>query len=520
MKVSALFVLLAVVVLVQAAPYKSQSKDRVNGSPAKRMYRKRGLINLDNLNAPICVPTKVVVKDNKILKNFFLHRSSYYRLPLISPTIPSSTPKTMKITLLVAAVAAASTVSAYQCPTTAEVNTACRAISVFPLICNNPNVNVSACNDRQCNQTYINNYSACQCRRSSTQFYENSVNVEGLLRRCGMAGLTNPYGNPYQYRPGQGTQTFSPSSSAGGVVTRVYNGTTYYGGQTAVISGTTRIVSATAIVGGTTILPGTTTWVSGTPGIIRGTSTRVGAGRGTRTAAPITSPTATAAPIVAQENKHISGGAVAGIVLGTLAAALLAGLLGWCWRKKRAEHTTVYNNAATTYDNRGPTRTVVTEKIEPVVVKSVPTGATTTTYNTTGAPVVASSSVPATYHTTTTAPAVVNTAGVHNPTSTTTYNPTSTTTYNPTSTTTYNTTTQPRVESAHVNGVHNSANAVNTGAPNTVHSVGNGFSNTATSVENGVHHAATAVNNDVHHAANTVSNTAHNATNSVNNAIH
>ncbi|GJJ76509.1 hypothetical protein EMPS_08868 [Entomortierella parvispora] len=407
----------------------------------------------------------------------------------------------MKATFILAAVAVASTASAYQCPDTSAVNQACRAINVYPLTCSNPNVNVQQCNAKQCNQTYINNYAACQCRRSSTQFYENSVNVEGLLRRCGMAGLTNPFGNPYQYRPGQGTQTFSPSSPAGGgsVVTRIYNGTTYYGGQTAVVSGTTRIVSATAIVGGTAILPGTTTWVSGTPGIIRGTSTRRVSG--TRTAAPITSPTGT--PFVTTQSNHISGGSIAGIVLGCLAATALAGLLGWCWRRKRGEHTTVYNSSAANYDNRGPTRTVVTEKIEPVVVKSVPTGATTTAYNT-GAPVVASSSVPAgnAYHTTT-APAVgVNTAGVHNPTMATSYNTTTTSGYN----------TQPRgpgVVDSTISNVHNAASNVNSGAYGTVNSTGSGLGN-----------AANTINTGAHNAANAVSTGAHNVAGNVNNAIH
>lgn len=283
-----------------------------------------------------------------------------------------------------------------------------------------------------------------------------------------MAGLNNPYGNPYQYRPGQGTQTFSPSSSGGsGVATRIFSGTTYYGGQTAVISGTTRIVSATAVVGGTTIMSGTTTWVSGTPGVVGGTSTVGNA----QTAAPITGPSPT--PVTSYENHHISGGSVAGIVLGCLAATALAVLLGWCWRRKRSEHTTVYNNTATTYDNRGPTRTVVTEKIEPVVVKSVPTGTSASAYNTTatgaaGAPAVA-----------------VNTAGVHNPHgSSTTYNTT-------TPTTGYN--TQPRVP-----GVVDSAG---------VNSVGTGLGNATNTVGSGAHGAV----NPVGSTTNTVGTGAHTA---------
>ncbi|KAG0275093.1 hypothetical protein BGZ95_009192 [Linnemannia exigua] len=279
--------------------------------------------------------------------------------------------------LIVTLLATVAVVNAYTCPAVPAINTACRAISVFPLTCNNPNVNVVACNEKQCSQTYIDNYAACQCRRSPTLFYEHSVNVEGLLRRCGIAGLTNPFGNPYQYRPGQGTQTFVPSSRSGAPgsdagATRIFNGTTYYGGSATVISNTTRIVSATAIVNGTWIAPGTTTWASNTPGIISGTST---AWVGTQTAAPIEipAPVETVKPIKEQDNS-MSGGAIAGTVIGSLAAIALAGLLGWCWRKKRAQHTTLYSNPSTTVIDtntaRAPTRTVVTEKIEPVVVNT------------------------------------------------------------------------------------------------------------------------------------------------------
>lgn len=99
---------------------------------------------------------------------------------------------------------------------------------------------------------------------------QHSRNVEGLIRRCG-GGFTNPYGNSTQYRPGEGTATFTKTADSP-VATRIYDGTTYYGGQTPVISGSTRIVSATAIVGQSTILPGATIWVSGTPGTVRSTS--------------------------------------------------------------------------------------------------------------------------------------------------------------------------------------------------------------------------------------------------------
>ncbi|KAF9118454.1 hypothetical protein BGW39_001165 [Mortierella sp. 14UC] len=207
------------------------------------------------------------------------------------------------------------------------------------MTCNNSNVNVVSCNEKQCNQPYIDNYAACKCRRSLTLFYEHSVNVEDLLRRCGVAGLTNSFGNPYQYRPGQGTQTFVPSGTSviGGVggATCIFNGTTYYGDSTTVISGTTRIVSATAVVNSTWIAPGT-------PGIVSGAST---IWVGTQTAAPIEAPAATETvkPIRQQDNR-MSGGAIAGSVIGSLAAIALASLLGWCWRKKRAEHTTLTSN--------------------------------------------------------------------------------------------------------------------------------------------------------------------------------
>ncbi|CAO3564687.1 unnamed protein product [Mortierella alpina] len=238
----------------------------------------------------------------------------------------------MKTTAILAAIAAAaSTASAYTCPDETGVASACRASVVRPLTCDNPKLSIVPCNAKQCNQPYVDNYAACQCRRNRTDFFQNSVNVAGLLRRCNVKGLVNPYGDPSQYRPGQGTQTFTP----------------------------------------------------------------------TRTAAPVVSPTETGVPISTQSH-HISKGAIAGIVLGILGATALAALLGICWRKKRNEHTTVYNSHVG-YDNRGPTRTVVTEKIEPVVVKSVPASGASTNYST---PVTGASTViPGTtgnYNTTTT----------------------------------------------------------------------------------------------------------------------
>ncbi|KAF9902066.1 hypothetical protein EC991_005378 [Linnemannia zychae] len=406
--------------------------------------------------------------------------------------------------LIVTLLATVAVVNAYTCPDLPAINTACRSISVFPLTCNNPNVNVVSCNEKQCNQTYIDNYAACQCRRSPTLFYEHSVNVEGLLRRCGVAGLTNPFGNPYQYRPGQGTQTFAPSgtSAGGNGGTRIYSGTTYYGGSTTVISGTTRIVGATAVVNGTWIAPGTTTWVSNTPGIVKGTST---AWAGSQTAAPIEAPapTETVKPIKEQDNR-MSGGAIAGTVLGSLAALALAGLLGWCWRKKRAQHTTLYSNPSTTVVDtnaaRAPTRTVVTEKIEPVVVKSVPTtnshvvapGTTTyttsntnTNYNTTGNNTNYSNVPTNTYSSTS------------NPT---TYNTSTTTTTNG-----YN--TQPRsgsnggVLDTVSNGLHSAANTTGNVVGSGVNAVGNGVH----TVGNGVN----AVGNGIRNAGNSASNAMH-----------
>ncbi|KAF9290726.1 hypothetical protein BGZ68_006259 [Mortierella alpina] len=307
----------------------------------------------------------------------------------------------MKTTAILAAIAAAaSTVSAYTCPDESAVVNACKNSIVAPLRCDNPRFNVDQCNAKQCTQQYVDNYAACQCRRNRTDFFQNAANVEGLVRRCNK-GLTNPYGNPGQYRPGQGTRTFAP----------------------------------------------------------------------TRTAAPIESPNETGVPISTQSH-HISKGAIAGIVLGILGATALAALLGLCWRKKRNEHTTVYNSHVG-YDNRGPTRTVVTEKIEPVVVKSVPGGAaSTTTYSTpvTGASTIAPGSTP-NYHSTTANPGNVVGTSTH-PSGVNGIHPAGTTTHTTgvnhvnntgTTTTTSGYNTQPRtgVVDNVTNAAHNTAAHVN-----------------------------------------------------------
>ncbi|KAG0089988.1 hypothetical protein BGZ92_003884 [Podila epicladia] len=304
--------------------------------------------------------------------------------------------------LVTAAVTVASTVSAYVCPDVPTVGYACRQLNVFPLVCYNPQLNIKE------------------------KLQQHSRNVEGLIHRCG-GGFTNPYGNSTQYRPGKGTATFTKTTN-GPVATRIYKGTTYYGGIPTVISGFTRIVSATAIVRGTAIFPGITTWVSGTPGIIRGTSTpsnprptvvtryyngttyyggqtrvvsvsgtpgiirgtsfrhigtrtgtssmiptgtdniiptltHTGGNGATTTAQPILAPSETPVPITAQ---GISGGAIAGIFLGILGTAILAALLALCWRKKRAAHAAALSSTHIAHE---PTRTTVVEKIEPVVVK-------------------------------------------------------------------------------------------------------------------------------------------------------
>ncbi|KAG0362939.1 hypothetical protein BG005_003477 [Podila minutissima] len=394
----------------------------------------------------------------------------------------------MKSSFIVTAIVAVSTSSvyAYQCSDTASINQSCRSISVFPLVCNNPNLNREECNAKQCNQTYIDNYAVCQCRRYPEQFYEHSANVEGLLRRCGVAGLTNPYGNPFQYRPGQGTATFVPSSTPGddkgdGSI-QMWAGTTYYGGTATVVDGTTRWVGATAVVGGSTLVGGTTTWVSGTPGIIGGTTRSfVGAATptsavGSTTAAPIVGPTDSPVP-VQEQSSGLSGGAIAGIVIGCLAALAIAGLLAWCWRKKRHQHTAVYNEHST-YDNHGPTRTVVTEKIEPVVVKTGTTNFSTTT--TPGA---------TTYSTTTTP--------VNNYSTGTNYDMHPSTAYNTTTTNTgynsaYNT------GRTAVDGAQNAVNSTYNAGQTATNSAYNAANNTANTVNYGTRSAGNAANNAMH----------------------
>ncbi|KAF9426350.1 hypothetical protein BGZ94_006644 [Podila epigama] len=405
----------------------------------------------------------------------------------------------MKSILLVAAVALASSTAqaVFVCPERPAVNDACRVISVFPLVCNNPKVNIAECNARQCTQAYVDNYAICQCRRSPEQFYEHSNNVQGLLRRCGIASLNNPYGSPFHYRPGQGTKLFLPTATANPPAvsgwTQVHHGTTYYGGHTTGIDGFTRIVSATAIVNGTTLVGGTTTWISSTPGVVSATST--GFVVATGTAAPLVGPTETPIPIE-KKSKKLSGGAIAGIVLGCLAAIALACLLGWCWRKKRSQHTTVYNQH--TYDahhNTGPTRTVVTEKIEPVVVK---TGSAAANYSHN-----LSNPGTTTYTTTTT------TQGVPNNTNySTSYNTASNAGYNAANAgynaanNGYNTA---------VNNAYNSGRTFADGAQNAANNAAYGVSNAAHNTANAVNNGARAVGNAANNGARAVGNAANNA---------
>ncbi|KAF8937644.1 hypothetical protein BGZ47_008936 [Haplosporangium gracile] len=371
--------------------------------------------------------------------------------------------------LIVTLLVTVAVVNAYTCPANPAITTACGAISVFPLTCSNPNVNVAACNEKQCTQLYIDNYAACQCRRSPTLFYEHSVNVEGLLRRCGVAGLTNPFGNSNQYRPDQGTQTFVPAGGSG-------------------TAGAPDIVDATAVVNDTRD-------------------------------APIKAPSPTAQPVV-EQNNHMSGGAIAGTVLGSLAAVALAGLLGWCWRKKRAQHTTLYSNPATTgadhHNARAPSRTIVTEKIEPVVVKSVPTSNThvvgpgTTNYSTSAN----------NYNTGNTGTGY-NSKDVPGNSYSSASNPNSTThtAYNTTTNSGYN--TQPRTDNGGAldsvsNGVHNTANAtgnavgsgVNTGGYG-VNSTGNTGGYSVNSTGNTGGSGVNSVGNGIRGTSNSTSNTMH-----------
>jgi FtsZ-interacting cell division protein ZipA len=130
-----------------------------------------------------------------------------------------------------------------------------------------------------------------------------------------------------------------------------------------------------------------------------------------------------------------------------LAAVALAGLLAWCWRRNRSQHTAAYNTHSTSENqSRGPTRIVVTEKIEPVVVKS----GTHQTYN---------NDIPAntpTTYTTTTQSVPVN-QGHSN--SSTTYNTGSSTVHPSTS---YNTTTAARYNTAN-NEYTSRSNSYNSG---------------------------------------------------------
>ncbi|KAF9392063.1 hypothetical protein CPB97_004359 [Podila verticillata] len=256
-------------------------------------------------------------------------------------------------------------------------------------------LNVKGCNEKQCNQPYIDYYAACQCRRITVGFYEHSKNVEGLIRRRG-GGFTNPYGDSSQYRPDEGTAAFSKIVD-GPVATFIYDGTTYYGGNTGIVSSTTRIVSAYShcIISGTSTrrtrasrtgtpipVPSGTGSLTRTGSVIETvippsstvvrTPTRTGGNGPTTTVLPIMAPSESPVPISTQ-GKHISGGAIAGIVLGILGATLLAGLLALCWRRKRAAHVAAHSS---THIAHGPNRTTVVEKIEPAVVKSVPAGET------------------------------------------------------------------------------------------------------------------------------------------------
>ncbi|KAF9205148.1 hypothetical protein BGZ49_004402 [Haplosporangium sp. Z 27] len=193
--------------------------------------------------------------------------------------------------------AVVSTASAYQCPGEQAINVACNAINVHPLVCNYLNANVEKCNEKQCSQAYIDNYAACHCRSSSSDFYTRSASVQSLIERCGLASLTNPYGSPDQYRA---EQTFS--IQGGSLISAAY---------------------------------------------------------------PSPSPEVT-------PSHHMSGGAIAGLVIGLVCAALLAGAMAVWWRSVRDDYAPPYDD----YEHKqaggatGPTRTVVTEKVEPVVVRA------------------------------------------------------------------------------------------------------------------------------------------------------
>ncbi|KAG0360963.1 hypothetical protein BGZ54_009313 [Gamsiella multidivaricata] len=161
------------------------------------------------------------------------------------------------------------------------------------------------------------------------------------------------------------------------------------------------------------------------------TASAIPAGAASQTADLAVGPSGSPVPVY--DDHHISRGSIAGIVLGILALTALAALLGLCWRKRRHNHRAFhYDNYGNTggYGNNGgygntggygndahrsPSRTVVTEKIEPVVVKSGPNAGSST-----AAPAGAGAGG---YHNTT-APGAgannYNTGGVNtNPTSTT-----------------------------------------------------------------------------------------------------
>ncbi|KAI1317987.1 hypothetical protein EDD11_007370 [Mortierella claussenii] len=242
------------------------------------------------------------------------------------------------IFMLVAVVAAAAlTVSAYVCPSPQSIAHSCQQLNVSPLVCYDPKRNTKECNEKQCNQPYIDDYASCQCRSSVSQFYESSKKVEDLIRRCG-GGFSNPFGDSSRYRPGQGTTMFFA----------------------------------------------TTTGIRSSSSSVTKTTTRTKTSSRTTTAQPILEPTSTPTPsLVTTQSRHISKGAIAGIVLGLLASTLVACLLGFCWRQKRADHVAAVNKI---HIPHRPTRTTVTEKIEPVMVKVDSGDQTYHTTTTTSAP--------------------------------------------------------------------------------------------------------------------------------------
>ncbi|KAF9351116.1 hypothetical protein BGX26_010801 [Mortierella sp. AD094] len=67
---------------------------------------------------------------------------------------------------------AAASASVYQCPNSTIVSEACHQLDGIPLSCFNLSKSGSGCNTLQCNQAYIDNYVACQCRHGSTKLYE------------------------------------------------------------------------------------------------------------------------------------------------------------------------------------------------------------------------------------------------------------------------------------------------------------------------------------------------------------